>query len=419
VASESNESRSTDEVNVIRQAISRLLSDQAVKRHHQYPTRANTIHSLAVVLLALPLGALFFIVLLIRRAMSPPLRIEVLATEGEFGPMVELFEYLRSNREIRSIDCIFVLSPRRHLGFSQLYGREFGVPIIWSTPGWDLLQQAIMLQPRVVIDVRRLTYRIPHHLPENPVVPSTDFEERRASILASFNLRELQFVALAVHTREYDEKMNPHYARKEYALESIGSGLTDSIDSLTEQDIDVVILGSIDTGKSRIDRELLRLSQRVELGGFEEVAVASVCKYFWSDNVGAWHLSAPFSRPVLFSNEARLRQRRGVIPREHLFVPARYVTQSGHELSFRDLLMATSSPYKAVSRGELRMIRNSPEEINNAHREMIARCDGTWEPDETASEVEERFRRLLSQFPELHQVRVASDFLVRHAHLID
>jgi putative glycosyltransferase (TIGR04372 family) len=224
---------------------------------------------------------------------------------------------------------------------------------------------------------------------------------------------------MALHVRRYEEENNPQYMAKELSLESIGDQLAPVVDFLRSQKVPVMMVGSADTGRSQIRREMPRLSDFGQLGGPEEVALASTCRYFWTDNVGAWWLAAPFKRPVLFTNYARFKMRTGHVPYGSMCLPTIYETPDGARLTFRDILKARSSPHKAASRGELRMVRNSPDEMINAHQEMLDRLSGSWLGSDETMSLARRLEAIMSEFPKYEPWRIPTGFLAKHSYLLE
>lgn len=370
------------------------------------------------VILAIPAAVPVFLVLLVRRAFAKPIHVTVLATDGEFGPFMNLMEFMRGEPR-KPHEIFFVLAKTRHSTFAELYRREVGCPILWSNGVFGLLQQAMLLQPRFVVVMSRLTPMVANRMPTHPVRVDPELEEMRTQLLTQLGCTSTKLVAMAVHTTQYDDEANVRYASKEASRESKGAELAVAIDYLSSQNVDVVLLGAADTRASRIPRDIPRLSEFGQHGGPQEVAVASGCTYFWTDDVGAWWLAVPFGKPVLFTNFTRILIRRGVQPRGHLVVPARYETLDGKKLTFEEILATRSPTYKAASRGELRLIRNSPEELLEGHREMIGRLDGTWKEDDESRDLRVRLEKIFSRYEEWHPLNVSSFFLKQHPYLLD
>jgi len=399
--------------------LSAYLSERSVARHHQYPTRANTLKSVAYMIAAMPLAVLLSPLVAARAAFKGSWRIDVLATEGEFGPFVQLMEVLRGeSRPPAKNDLVMVLSRRRH-ALCDLYESELGWRVMTGVGAWIFVQQAILLQPRSFIAVRHLTYRVERQLSMISLRVPENLMNLRTSLLRRIGTHEDELVLMALHVRRYEEENNPQYMAKELSLESVGEELAPVVDFLRSQKVPLLMVGSADTGRSEIPRELHRLSEFGRLGGPEEVALASTCRYFWTDNVGAWWLAAPFKRPVLFTNYARFKMRTGHVPYGSMCLPTLYETPDGARLTFRDILKAKSSPHKAASRGELRMVRNSPDEMINAHQEMLERLSNSWsESDETRSLVS-RLEAIMSEFPKYEPWRIPTGFLAKHSYLLE
>ena len=72
----------------VKTKLSGYLSERSVIRHHQYPTRANTLKSIAYMVAAVPLAVLLLPYVMLRAVLKGSWKIHVLATEGEFGPFV-------------------------------------------------------------------------------------------------------------------------------------------------------------------------------------------------------------------------------------------------------------------------------------------------------------------------------------------
>lgn len=402
----------------LRSRCSQFLSRKSVVRYRKYPNPTNSWIALFYVLISVPLALLLLPFFLVYVALKRQLSITVLATDDEFGPFMHLMEHLRG-QDMSASDCVFVLSSKRHQTFAELYRRELATPILWGQGYVRLLQQAILLQPSFLVKSRLLTPVIANEMCSKNVEVPNELLNEGGKLLKRIGLSRDRYVAMAVHTSSYDETENDRYALQERARETIGSELVEGVDYLRSSGVGVVLLGSADTGKSHIPRSIPRLHEFGKHGGVAEVAVVSGCKYFWTDDVGAWWLAVPFGKPILFTNFSRILIRNGIQPRGHLVVPARYESLHGKRLSFRDLLESRSPTYKAAARGKLVMIRNSSEEIVEAHREMIARVSGLWREDDEAREQREQLERIFGDFPEWHPLSVASSFLKRYPYLLD
>lgn len=407
------------QIRKVKAALSSYLSERSVVRHHQYPTRANTVKSVGYLIVSLPLAFLILPLAVVRAIVKGSCRVHVLATEGEFGPFVQLMEVLRSESErLTTNDLVVVLSRRRH-ALCDLYESELGLRVLAGNSFRIFVQQAILLQPSPLIRLRRLTDRVHKKLPVASVRIPDNLGQLRKNLLHHVGAEEGKLVLLAVNVRRYDEENNPQYLAKELALESIGEELAPAIDYLGVRRIPLLMVGSHDTGRANIPRDFPRLIHFGRLGGPEEVALASTCRYFWNDNVGAWWLAAPFKRPVLFTNFARFKIRSGQVPPGTLCLPTRYQRHDGTPLSLRDILKSTSSPYKAASRGDIQLVRNSPDEIIEAHREMLGRLDGSWSETDESRALQKRYEDVMSDFPMYEPWRIPTVFLSRHPYLLN
>ena len=407
------------QIRKVKTALSNYLSERSVVRHYQYPTRANTVKSVGYLIVSLPLALLILPLAVVRAIVKGSWRIHVLATEGEFGPFVKLMEVLRSESEYRSAnDLVVVLSRRRH-ALCDLYESELGLRVLAGNSFRIFVQQAILLQPPPLIRVRRLTERVSPKLSTNRIRLTDEHLKQRHKLFCKIGVEEWKLVVMAVYVREYEEENNPQYLEKMLPLISIGNELAPAVDFLEQNGVQLLMVGSTDSGLSKIPRTFARLSEYGQLGGQEEVLFTSACRYFWTDNVGAWWLAVPFQRPVLQTNYARLKSRRMGFPAGSLCLPTLYQKPDGTHLTLREVLTAKTAPYKAASRGDLRLIRNSPAEIINAHQEMLGRLDGSWLETDDEKLLALRSDEIMKEFPDLEQIKIATSFLTKHPSFLD
>jgi len=405
----------------VRHRISALLSKRSVLRRRQYPSRANSIMSLLFIILALPLALLVLpIVVLLTIFKRRRLHLAVLDIDNEFAPFIEIMEFLRAGIDVDAKwDFLLILSKYSHI-LDDLYAEQFKSLIIRRHGFSGLVQQVLLLQPTSVLSVTRLVGGRTFSLPDSELPVSDALISLRNKTLNDLGLNHDNFVAMAVFTLQYDEERDLREARKVAILESYGDGLVAGVDYLRESDIGVVLLGSPDTKRAKVPREIPRLSAFGRLGGAHEVALASGCNYFWNDSdVGAWWLGLPFRRPILTTNKPRIRLRTDFTGYEHLVVPVRYQRLDGSFLTFRELLSMKSAPFKAASDGNLLMVRNSSDEVVEAHKELRARIAGTWSEDPSTKDLRERCMKVFSEFPDTLPMRISEYFLRSHPYLLD
>jgi len=257
-----------------------------------------------------------------------------------------------------------------------------------------------------------------------PLAPTRRLLRLRERTLTELGCSQSRYVTMAVFTSTKEEQADPEYASKTFSQETIGAELADSVDFLRATGVDVIMLGFPDSGKAHVPREIPRLSQFGEVGGLHEVALASGCLYFWSDYVGTQWLRKPFERWVLLTNvdKSIAGYKNYNLPQQELNLwistLVRYITPGGHLLSLREIL-SLEKGYGAEARGELRVIRNSPEDLIAAHREMLSRADGTWVVDDRIGSLQDRLKSIFAEFPELHVLPISPSFLARYPYLLD
>lgn len=387
---------------LLRTRIHHLVSQWAVLYQWQHNSRRNVIEALRFMLLCAPIALIVFVLLVLRRLIRRPLKMKILATDGEFGHLVELLEYLRREFSEREESLIVItLSRWRHSGLANLYGSEFNWSFIWSAGICKLWQQVLMLQPPLTANLERHSrITIQRGFCESPIKIGENLRSLSASTLSKLGCGDTRFVALSVFSVQYEVQRTPAQASKTRLLETNGSLLKDAIDLIKNSGREVIVVGALDHGKSHIPRKIPRLGDFVPLGDEREIALASQCDYFWTDGVGGWWLTVPMQRPVLFTNQYELRQNVGAWPAKHLVLPTRWITKDGRELSLDEILMSSQKVYKRALAGELTMIRNSASEISAANAEMLARLRGSWIETQDRKELVERSMIVFPDIPD-------------------
>lgn len=408
----------------LRIRLSKLLTARSAIRFRNTPTRKNTIHSVAVIVLALPLTVLVFLALAVRSVCRSKLRVLVLAVDGEFAPVVAHLECLRFEIDnAQMFDRVLILSKWRHETLSDLYEDQLKVKIVWGGNRSGYYQQALMLQPKWLVsrserEVEAYFLRGIEYPSDSVRIPNR-LKQLRLSLLKQLNLQDEHYVLMSVYTMEYEKERNPRFYDSVRLLETVGHELLQGVDFLMSRGMGVILVGSPDSGKSEIPRPIRRLADFGALGGPQEFALASCCKYFWTDNVGAWWLSAPFKRPVLHTNfhhKTPLHPTLGL----DMHVPRLYKTLDGRLLSIREMLHFEGSLNKAALRGELILVRNSPEDILEAQQEMLAWLNGELEENRSAQRRRECVEQIYSSYHEqdLHPLRMPTRFLEKYESLL-
>jgi len=383
-------------------AISKFLTSRSPIRERQYPSRSNTIKAALLMLVALPLAPFLTLVLAVRRGTKGRFKVLVVDIDNEFGHFVEIMERTRVKfSSDLPADVIVVLSRFRFSALASLYERAFQRSIWFGGGLRSLWLQLVLLQPGALVEVSREGHGDFAWMREQrrPLALTDELIRLREDCLQDLGCRGSGYVTMAVYSMQYDEERAPAQVSKSRVMESDGEGLASGVDYLRSMGMDVIILGSPDVGRSHVPRDLPRLSEFGSLGGPHEVALSSGCKYFWTDNVGAWWLACPFTRPVLFTNDARSL---GVTDPTAVRHFVQYQTLDGEFLTWRQLLYREiaegRTPMKDAGRGELIMVKNSPQEVIAVHQEMLARVEGSYVEDAYTKELRSRFNALYQEF---------------------
>jgi len=390
------------------------------------PNRRNTLLSVLLVILMFPIAVITFPPLVVRVLLAGKIRLFVLKPYTEFAFMLYMFERIRGGALAnRQPHIVLVRTPFRHKGLAYLYGSHLQCPICWSSGGTVLFAQIFMLQPSWIIERIELTTDdfIRFSMVDEPVKTSNRISKIRNEILSQQNVNPSRYVAMAVYTSTSEEKLDPGYVWKSVVRETIGTELVGGVDFLKSNAVDLVMLGFPDTGKAHIPRIFPRLTDFGRIGGLDEVALASGCLYFWADDVGAQWLREPFKKPVLLTNAAEVfgpkNQFSDTAVKRFLSVPIRFQTSSGHLLTIREQLLMSPRRFESFAKGEVRIIRNSTEDIVEAHQEMLSIIDGTWVEDSQTLELSEQLERIYSEFPQYPNRPLPTKYLLRYSYLLD
>jgi len=390
------------------------------------PDRGNTLLSLLLMILMFPVALIVFPLLVGRVLLAGKIRLFVLKPYTEFAFMLYMFERICGGALAnRQPHIVLVRTPFRHKGLAYLYGSHLQCPICWSSGVTGLFAQIVMLQPSWIIERIELTTDdfIRFSMVDEPVNTSKRILKIRNEILSQQDVNPSRYVAMAVYTSTSEEKLDPGYVWKSVVRETIGTELVGGVDFLKSNAVDVVMLGFPDTGKAHIPRIFPRLTDFGRIGGLDEVALASGCLYFWADDVGAQWLREPFKKPVLLTNAAEVfgpkNQFSDTAVKRFLSVPIRFQTSSGHLLTIREQLLMSPRRFESFAKGEVRIIRNSTEDIVEAHQEMLSIIDGTWVEDSQTLELSEQLERIYSEFPQYPNRPLPTKYLLRYSYLLD
>jgi len=403
-----------------------FLTQRSAMHRAWSPSCSNTLLSLLMVGLALPIALLTSPYVIFRTLLNRKTILYELRIQGEFGWLVDLLERVRNQHTENHTKCIvFVRASIQHRGLAHLYRKQAGCRILWSS-GWTVfLAQVVLLQPLFTQIRKVLSADVVSEfdMSEDVILPTRRLAKCRNFLLDAHGIGKRKYVTMAVFTSSLAEVQDADYQSKYQPRETTGTDLAEGVDFLRSRDIEVVMLGFGDFGKAHVPREMLRLSDFGRIGGHQEVALASGCEYFWSDFVGAQWLREPFKKPVLVTNhdEAWVQKRWNFpssVLNRYMIVPLRFQTPSGHLLSLREA-MAHGPCFQLVADGELIAIRNSPTDIVEAHKEMIDRINGRWRESARATKLHQRVAEIYSEFPEYYVPRLPSSFLERHLSLLD
>jgi len=385
------------------------------------PNRRNTLHSLLLLLIAVPFAVVLYPLFVVVSRVVDRIDLYEVRAHGEFAWIVDHLERIRGDRDQKkSPVVIFVRSSIHHVGLGKLYSRELSCPVFWSSARSVFLAQVLLLQPCHV--VKKITIYngnfVEFEMSRSAIQPPRYLTQLMQRTVRHLQCSESRFVTMAVFTSTLDEQKDPDYEAKFQFRESYGNDFVLPIDFLKENGVDTILLGFPDTGEAHIPRPIPRLAEFGHVGGHHEVALSSGCLYFWADNVGASLLAVPFRKPLLTTNSPISLPIGWAMPARSICLPPRYQTPAGEYLTIRETL-SIKDHGGAISHGRLIAIRNSPKEIVEAHREMLARVDGTFVQDEKTKDRQEKVKRIVSEFSDQQAFQIADYFLAQHEYLLD
>lgn len=407
---------------MIRNSVSKVLDERSVIRNTLRPTRTNTIRSIIFLLAAIPICPFVSVFLCIRQTLRGRLSIVKLKVDAEFGYFIALMEAVRGScSDKTSPDLILILSRWPHRTLTRIYENELRTRILWTVNWQGLLQQALLLQPRHFVEMMTLEYKLlfsdSYRPSPKPLRLPEDLEDAGRELLKNFNGSGEKLVPLAIHTRTYDLLRNPQYAHKGREKETQGNELGEAIDFLRDSGVKIVMLGSPDEGTSRVPRSFPRLADFGHLGGHHEVLIAKNCDYFWTDAAGAWWLTFPFKKPVLYSNMYTFYGMRGTFFNSYqLVIPVRFKDKKGRELTIREEL---ASGRHFSSREDLVWCRNSAEDLVEAHREMLMRLDGTWTESPEVMELRRKYLSIFDHFDGFNPPILSAHFMKKYPQILE
>jgi putative glycosyltransferase (TIGR04372 family) len=151
--------------------------------------------------------------------------------------------------------------------------------------------------------------------------------------------------------------------------------------------------------------------------GWLDVFLAASCRFWLGSNSGYFAVACIFGVPVLLTNVAPASFRPW--SSRDLYLPKLHCWRdSGDLLSFGRTLSRELYFAQDLDRLGVTVIDNTPEELEEAVTEMLARLDGTRSYSAAEEELQERFNALADYHPYGIGSRVSAAFLLRHANLL-
>lgn len=148
---------------------------------------------------------------------------------------------------------------------------------------------------------------------------------------------------------------------------------------------------------------------------FLDLFLISKCRFFIGSDTGLAQVATVFDRPIVNTNVPRVDW--ASFRRHDIFIHKKIRSaREGRLLTYAEILergisdFMRGDQFKAAG---LVLEENTPDEIADAAREMLARLDGGWKPDPAVEDLQERYRLLFTprNFCYGFRSRVGGDFL--------
>ena len=235
------------------------------------------------------------------------------------------------------------------------------------------------------------------------------------------------FVCFAIPSRKYklaiDVPMNKYHGEltddQFSAIPSLES-CRPAIQKLVASGIAVVRMGIFEEERLPDDLGPLVIDYAFDFHSeFGDLWLHSKCKFcFCAGGSGSHWFGAAFNQPVLMTDSNALRSTFDI---RDLFIPQRgWLTDEGRYLTFSEIGSSEFARDVELLKRGLQIVKNTPEEINEATTEMILRLAGKWEETDEDRELQARYRRVVDSFQYQHRTpaRMGAKFLREHQHLL-
>ena len=262
-----------------------------------------------------------------------------------------------------------------------------------------------------------------------PTLGFTDAEKQKGSELQKNLLSNpaLPFVCIALPEKSYYLSKSLRSDSSETHLDifrcmPIWDTYFDCINSLSESGLDVIRMGqSVD---SAIDPSSCKITDYASTlrSEFGDVWLLGNCKFVIAPNNGIQWPASALNKPALLTDKNGLSNTS--YGKHDLVTPQLAWSRSEKRLMPFSWLIAQGEAWghnKSLIAGDIEIIKNTAEEINEVVLEMNQRLNGTWIGTDEDIELQNRFRKLREVVPKWQVqegVRIGAAFLRRYQHLL-
>ncbi len=264
----------------------------------------------------------------------------------------------------------------------------------------------------------------------SPSITFTDDEKQRGFQLQKqlFSDAAKPFVCIALPEKSY--YLNKYSARDLFKSDQdIFSCMPTwnsyylCVDSLSDAGLSVIRMGqSVDEAIDPNSYKIIDYAS-TSRSEFGDVWLLGNCKFMIAGaGTGIYWPASAFNRPVVKTDSYELFNT--TYGENNLMIPQLAWSRSEKKLKSFSWLIAQGQGWghkKSLIDGDIEIVKNSAEEINEVLLEMNQRLDDTWIETDEDAELQNRFKKLrevVQKWQVQEGVRIGADFLRRYQHLL-
>ena len=172
-----------------------------------------------------------------------------------------------------------------------------------------------------------------------------------------------------------------------------------------------------------INSKIIDYANSDDQSDFLDIYLGSRCFFYLCSASGISQIPNTFNRPVVCVNFPGIT----IAPtpfNNSLFIPKKFYSISNHRfLTFREIIklyLESQLSTKMLKEKNLKLVENTPQEINEVVLEMYSRLKGTWKLNKEEEILQQKFWSLFDfTFVKSPTFRIGSDFLKKNQYLLN